>query len=164
MKYVFFVLILAGSLLGCSKGDSKACSFSESQVVAPAAEVTAVQAYLTANSITATQHSSGMFYTVTAPGSGNSPSICSTITVKYTGRLLSGSIFDSNTVGTQFQLGQLIAGWQKGLPLIKRTGTIRMYVPPSLGYGPNPVRDNLGNVVIPGSSILIFDVELLEVQ
>jgi FKBP-type peptidyl-prolyl cis-trans isomerase FkpA len=36
-----------------------------------------------------------------------------------------------------------------------------LYIPPTLGYGSREIKDNLGNVIIPANSILIFDIELL---
>jgi FKBP-type peptidyl-prolyl cis-trans isomerase FkpA len=165
-KLVFLLLAIPFVFTACSKSDTNGCNLSELEVTAPAAEIAAVQAYLTANSITAAQHPSGFFYSITAPGSGATASLCSVVTVKYAGRLVNGTLFDSHTpaTGAQFQLAQLIAGWQKGIPLIQKGGKIKLYIPPSLGYGPNPVLDRLGNVSIPGNSILIFDIELVEVQ
>jgi FKBP-type peptidyl-prolyl cis-trans isomerase FkpA len=165
-KIGFLLLTLPLIFTACSKSDTKGCSRTEPQITAPAAEITAVQAYLTANSLTATQHSSGFFYNISVPGSGSNATPCSIVTVKYTGRLTNGTIFDSFTAatGTTFQIGQLIAGWQKGIPLIQKGGKIRLYIPPTLGYGASPVFDNIGNISIPANSILIFDIELLEVQ
>jgi FKBP-type peptidyl-prolyl cis-trans isomerase FkpA len=55
-------------------------------------------------------------------------------------------------------LGQLIVGWQKGLPLISSGGKITLYIPPSLGYGSAAAGS------IPANSILIFDIELISVS
>jgi FKBP-type peptidyl-prolyl cis-trans isomerase FkpA len=164
-----FGFLLLGSVMlafsGCKKSDNAACPYSESATVAPAAEVTALQGYITSIGATPVQHSSGMFYTITTPGTGTvAPALCSTITVKYTGKLLSGFTFDSNAVGTQFQLGQLIVGWQKALPLLRKGGKITLYIPPSLGYGTREVRDNNGTLIIPSNSNLVFEVELVDVQ
>jgi FKBP-type peptidyl-prolyl cis-trans isomerase FkpA len=63
-----------------------------------------------------------------------------------------------------FVLGTLIDGWKIGVPLIKKGGQIRLYIPPSLGYGSSDVRDNQGRVIIPGNSILIFDITLIDLQ
>ena len=59
-------------------------------------------------------------------------------------------------------MGSLIEGWKMGLPLIQKGGKIRLYIPPSLGYGPNDLKDRNNNVVIPGNSILIFDITLYD--
>jgi FKBP-type peptidyl-prolyl cis-trans isomerase FkpA len=167
MKKIVVMLValsLSFVLASCSKSDDSGCNLTDPQIIAPASEVAAVQAYLTANTITATPHPSGFFYSIGVQGSGATSGLCSTVTVKYTGRLTNGTIFDSNNTGIQFQLGSLIAGWQKGIPLIQSGGKIKLFIPPSLGYGANPVRDGIGNILIPANSILVFDIELLAVQ
>lgn len=55
-------------------------------------------------------------------------------------------------------------GWQKGLPYIKGGGKIKLYIPPSLGYGAKDVKDDMGNVIIPANSILVFSLELTDVK
>ena len=150
----------------CKKKDL--CPYSESGVSATAAERTYLQNYLSTNSIPALEHTSGVYYNITTAGSGTAPSICSNITAKYTGSIIpTGTIFDSTPAGSSgasFTLGQLIVGWQKVLPLIKNTGKITLYIPPSMGYGQQNVRDNAGNIVIPGNSYLKFEIELVNVQ
>ena len=152
---LFSVILLAS----CSKNDTnKSCGYTESTIVAPQSEINAVQAYLAINGIAATQHPNGFFYVIETPGTGATAGLCSNVSVLYTGKLTNGTIFDQTT-GTPatFILGQLIIGWQKGLPLIKPGGKIKLYIPPSLGYGPNAYQ------TIPGNSILIFDMELKSV-
>lgn len=157
MKKIVFTVLAAIMFMACSKSGTttKTCPYTESTVVASASEVSYIQNYLSTNGITtATQHSSGFFYEITATGSGNTPVLCSYCTLKYTGRFFNGTIFDQNLFGTTLTLGDLIIGWQKGLPLIKPNGTIRLYVPPSLGYG------SAGSGTIPPNSYLIFDIQL----
>jgi FKBP-type peptidyl-prolyl cis-trans isomerase FkpA len=125
--------------------------------VAPASEIAAVQAYLTSQgNSTALQHASGLFYEITAPGSSAKPGLCNSIQIKYVGKLTNGNIFDSNLAGISFVLGNLIIGWQKGIPLVGKSGAIRLYVPPSLGYG------NTATGSIPANSILVFDIQMLD--
>jgi FKBP-type peptidyl-prolyl cis-trans isomerases 1 len=149
-------------LSSCKKDDPNACTFTESGVVVPASEMTSLQAYIAANHPTATLHAGGFYYEINAAGTGTvTPGICSNVTVKYAGYLTNGFKFTSaaeeNTV-TTYALGQLIVGWQRGLPLIKAGGTIKLYLPPSLGYGNNAVGS------IPPNSILIFVIQLTAVQ
>ncbi|MFZ4058622.1 MAG: FKBP-type peptidyl-prolyl cis-trans isomerase [Ferruginibacter sp.] len=160
MQKLLLLSFLVLSILGisCNKSSSSKCSFTESPLVASAGEIAAVQTYLTATSTTAIQHSSGIFYQIVNPGTGATPAVCSTVTVKYRGRLTSGATFDENTTGARFVLGQLIVGWQKGIPLIKKGGSINLYIPPSLGHGSSAAGS------IPANSILIFSIELLDVQ
>ena len=166
MKKLFFLLLgLPFFFTSCKKSDK--CGFTDINASASAAEITHIQDYLSTNSITATQHSTGIFFHVDDPGTGNTASICSNITVNYTGTLLStGTVFDSNNsgAGISFVLGQLIVGWQKGLPLIKNGGRITLYIPPSLGYGAHDKTDENGVVVIPANSYLKFSIHLLDVQ
>lgn len=163
MKRVVLALIAVVFLsTGCFK-DDKGCSYTQSNTVAPANEQAAVQDYLTANDIIATQHSSGMYYEILQPGTGGSPNLCSSIQINYVGKLTNGNTFDSNT-NAAFTLGALIDGWKKGLPLIQKGGRIKLYIPPSLGYGSSDIKDRDGNVVIPGNSVLIFDITLVNFQ
>jgi len=167
MKKWFLCLpVLMIFLMSCSKSSDK-CNFTESSAVAVAAEVVYLQNLLNVNSVSATAHPSGIFYVVDDPGAGATASVCSNIRVNYTGTLLSNAtVFDSNNAaaGVSFVLGQLIVGWQKGLPLIKSGGRITIYIPPSLGYGSEDRTDQYGAIVIPANSYLKFEIHLLDVQ
>ena len=164
-----FFLISALSFLtflsSCLKGDaSNMCTYTPCNLVAPASEIMAVQNYLTSNAITATQHCSGMFYSIDATGSGKTADVCSGISVTYKGQLTNGTTFDEHSSPISFNLTELIIAWKNGIPLIKPGGKIKLYVPPSLGYGSQVVYDGNGNQVIPANSILIFEINLVAVQ
>lgn len=162
-KKILLVLVLPLLLLAaCNKSSSSnTCSYTAPTAVASAAEIASLKAYLDSNSITYTAHPSGIFYNITAPGAGTvTPGVCSYVTVKYMGRLLTTTTpFDQNTSGTTFQLGQLIEGWKYGIPLIKPGGSVTLYIPPSLGYGASGAGQ-----AIPPNSNLVFTIELLGVQ
>ena len=167
MKKLFGVLVLFSFLISCTKKQTdKQCPYNDSQTVAPDNEVQKVKAYLDSNNITATKHASGFYYNITSQGSGASVvNLCSVVSVKYIGKFTNGTTFDStanNTVAS-LELGRLIIGWQKGIPLLNKGGKITLYIPPSLGYGPQDVKDQQGKVVVPGNSILIFDIELADI-
>jgi FKBP-type peptidyl-prolyl cis-trans isomerase FkpA len=151
--------------VSCKKTNENTCPYADTAAVAPGSEITAVQNYVTSNDPAAIQHSSGLFYKITAAGTGTvAPGVCSGVTVKYTGSLTNGFKFDENLTGFTETLGGLILGWQKGLPLIKSGGSISLYIPPSLGYGNRDVKDNNGTVIIPANSILVFTIQLVAVQ
>jgi FKBP-type peptidyl-prolyl cis-trans isomerase FkpA len=135
----------------------------QDNTVAPVTEQNAVKTYLDSNGITATLNPSGFYYKIVNEGSGSTPNLCSHITVNYTGQLTNGTVFESET-DQIFTLGDLIDAWEKGLPLIKSGGEIKLYIPPSLGYGSSGLKDNNGNEVVPPNSILIFDIDLLGIQ
>ena len=164
-RTVLVVLVSAGilaSMPGCLKSGSSSggtgnCVPNNSGVPTTD-EINALKNYLSANSITATQDARGFFYIINNPGSGASPGPNSTITVSYVGKLTSGAVFDQNLNGTVFQMPTLIQGWQMGLPLIQKGGSIKLLLPPSLGYGCSQI-----GIISPGS-ILIYDVNLIDVQ
>lgn len=168
MKKLFFlsftiVFLVLGS---CSKKDTT-CGYKPSTIIAPASEQQALQDSLTAHGIQATMDPSGFFYIINQPGSGPSAtSLCSTIAVYYRGGFLNGVGFDSTLSGNPavFQLGQVIAGWQKAIPLVAKSGDITLYIPPSLGYGATDVKDDTGHVVIPANSNLVFHVKVADIQ
>ena len=162
----FLVGFLCCSLLmfpQCSKkGNSMSCTYDPCNGTAPAAEVQQVEAYLATNKITAVKHCSGMYYRIDTSGNGAQPTACSSVTVKYTGTLTDGTIFDQSLDPISFSLLQLIEGWKKGLPLIKKGGRIKLIIPPSLGYG--ATQQLTRRATIPPNSIIIFDIELLDVS
>lgn len=164
--------ILSGLILfcvvitGCIKNDTK-CRYVDSKVIAPTTEIDSLQKVLADSGITASQHPSGFFYKISGAGTGTGiTNLCSNATVTYKGSYFNGQVFDSTATGNvaTFQLGQVIVGWQMGLPLVSKGGDITLYVPPSLAYGPNPVRDTQGNVLLPGNSYLIFNIHVVDIQ
>ncbi len=154
------VLLIAIVFAGCDKTPpvTGGCPYTPSTIKASAAEIAYIQNYLTTNGLTAIQDTSGYFYSISATGSGTNPTVCSTILVQYTGWLFTGFKFDENVSGAQFQLGGVIEGWQKALPLLKPGGIITIYLPPSMAYGSTAS----GN--IPANSYLKFYIKLVAVQ
>lgn len=167
LKNIAFIGLISIALSGCLKGSTAndMCNYDPCAVKASANEEQAIETYLENNNIVALKHCSGLYYTIDAPGTGKTPEVCSNITVNYSGKLTNGTQFDASSNGpVTFLLRNVIAGWKNGIPLIKEGGRIRLFIPPSLGYGNRDVPDRNGNVAIPAGSILIFDVELKQVQ
>lgn len=144
---------------GCNKDESD-CPYSDTSITVPPAEITAIEAYLATKGIAnAVKDPRGFYYTIQTQGTGGIAGVCSQIAIYYTGTLTNNVVFDgTNGAPVTFTLGQLIPGWIKGIPLIKAGGRIQLYLPPTLGYGSNAVG------TIPANSILIFDIELLDVR
>ena len=167
IKKMFSGLFIASIVFASCVKNNK-CSYTASSVTAPAAEVQALKDSLDNHSIFGvTQDPSGFSYKIINAGSGTFVSnLCSNVSVSYKGTYFNGVTFDSTAAGqlATFQLGQVVVGWQRGVPLISKGGEIMLYIPPSLAYGPNPVSDNSGNVLVPGNSYLVFDVHLVDIQ
>jgi len=152
MRLVFTIAVM---LLFTQSGCLKKCAYTQNTSSAPQAEQTELQDFITRNNITAVKDPSGYFYNIITPGDNNKPTLCSNLSVRYTGTLTNGTIFDSGS--TSFQLNTLIEGWKRALPKIGVGGKIMMYLPPTFAYGSRGVGS------IPPNSILIFEVELLEI-
>jgi len=152
-KLVVISFLFLSMVLGISCNKDTSCT-----PKTVASEVATMQSFATTNGLTVQTHSSGLLYQIVNPGSGLTPTLTSRVSVRYTGKLMNGTIFDSNNgVPVQFLLNQVIAGWQLGLPLIKKGGTIRLIIPSSLAYGCNATGP------IPGDSVLYFEIELVDV-
>jgi len=105
---------------------------------------------------------SGLQYKIVKKGQGAKPTPTDTVKVQYKGSLLDGKEFDSSYKRNEpavFQVNQVIAGWQEALPLMETGSTVDLYIPPDLAYG-----DRGAPPVIEPGSMLIFQVELLEIQ
>lgn len=103
------------------------------------------------------------------PGSGTEATTGTVVTVNYTGWLYDASKldgkglqFDSSIGGQPFAFtlgaGQVIQGWDQGVPGMKVGGIRRLIIPPSLAYG--AVRYG----PIPPDATLVFDISLVDVQ
>lgn len=166
LKQLFLFLLIAVVAVSCLKSnDENSCPYVSLQVNAPQAEQDSIKAYLDSNNIDAERHPSGLYYKIINPGSGtDSMTLCSRIMIDYKGQFANGEVFDEG-YGQFLVLGALIEGWKKGIPLIKKGGEIKLFVPPTLGYGPEDLVDkNNGQVIIPGKSMLIFDVKLIDFE
>jgi FKBP-type peptidyl-prolyl cis-trans isomerase FkpA len=127
-----------------------------------------LQEYIAGNKIKATRTASGLYYSITKKGTGATPGAGDSVSMNYTGRLLSGETFDSNvdpafhhvqpfwfTLGR----GQVIQGWDEGIALLPKGTKATLYIPSGLAYGPQSPGPQ-----IPANSILIFDVEVVDVK
>ena len=105
---------------------------------------------------------SGLMYKVLRKGDGKShPTADSPCSCHYKGTLIDGTKFDSSYdrgQPTEFAPNQVIKGWTEALMLMKEGDKWRLHIPYQLGYG------NDGYGPIPPKSVLIFEVELLEVK
>jgi FKBP-type peptidyl-prolyl cis-trans isomerase len=86
-----------------------------------------------------------------------------TVTVDYVGTLADGTTFDSSydtgkPLSFRLGAGQVIKGWDQGVPGMQVGGKRRLTVPPELGYGSQAVGS------IPANSTLVFEIELRSVK
>lgn len=105
--------------------------------------------------------SNGAVIQVEKKGKGKNPKPADTVKVHYTGKLLDGTVFDSSVargVAAEFPLNGVISCWTIGLQEMKPGAKATLYCPPDTAYG------NMQAGPIEPNSLLIFDVELLEIK
>ncbi|PWU12956.1 MAG: hypothetical protein C5B49_15415 [Bdellovibrio sp.] len=103
---------------------------------------------------------SGLQVKIESEGSGKTPTNEDVVKAHYKGALIDGKVFDSSYDRGQpaeFPVSQVIKGWTEALTSMKVGTKAKLFIPPELGYGP---ADRPG---IPGNSVLVFDVELLDI-
>ncbi len=104
---------------------------------------------------------SGLQYKVLKSGNGKSPKASDTVKVDYKGTLLDGTEFDSSYTRGEpivMRVDQFIPGWKQALPLMKTGDKWQLFIPSKLAYGQQ------GNQVIPPNAMLLFELELLDVN
>jgi peptidylprolyl isomerase len=111
----------------------------------------------------------GLFCADLVVGDGALATPRSMVTVHYTGTLPDGTVVDSSRERDQpfpFVLGTraVILGWDIGVDGMREGGRRLIVLPPELGYGAEAMEDNVGATVIPSNSVLVFDIELLQVN
>lgn len=126
---------------------------------APSADPFAAPADVAAPPADALKTDSGLASKIITPGTGTQrPTAENTVKVHYSGWLTNGEMFDSSIRRGQpatFPLGRVIAGWTEGVQLMVVGEKRRFWIPENLAYQGRPGAP---------AGMLVFDVELLEIQ
>ncbi|HET6990979.1 MAG TPA: FKBP-type peptidyl-prolyl cis-trans isomerase, partial [Bacteroidia bacterium] len=120
-------------------------------------DATLLKPYLAANKITAKPDENGIYYQELVPGSGPALIPGMVVSVRYVGKYLDGTMFDTNTLidGQEpmtFQIGdgRLIPGFVNSVAKMKKGGKSTFILPPKMGYNDSLTR--------------VFDVEVVDVK
>jgi len=128
-----------------------------------------IKAYIAANHISGMiKDPSGLYYTlVKQDTAGAHPSVTDTVQVSYTGKLLNGTVFDTEEA-TTLPMADVVKGWQIAIPYMTYNVTqgnshiysrIRLIIPSALGYG--SVAQTSSDTTIPANSVLDFTIDLI---
>ena len=102
---------------------------------------------------------SGLQYTIIAEGAAEKVAKNDTVTVKYKGTLIDGTVFDEGEIPGHVSGSRgLITGFDEGIRLVGEGGKAIIYIPSDLAYG------SRGNRGIEPNSVLIFDIEVVSVN
>lgn len=140
-----------------------------------------IEEYVKDNNLQGTKTESGLFYIIEKEGTGPAIEEGDQASVHYAGYLLNGQIFDTSIkevaqanniynpqrdqgggygpFDLQVGVGQVIPGWDEGLSLLKKGDKAKFIIPSPLAYGSRGAGAD-----IPANSILIFDVEIMDVD
>lgn len=146
-KSLFLLLGIALSFSACQKQSDK--------------DEELILEYISTNNLDALSTSDGLYYIINEEGTGDRPAVTDEVIADYEGYLLDGSVFDSSYERGQpstFSLSGVILGWQIGIPFFKEGGSGKLIIPSELGYGSDSPSSK-----IPKNSVLVFDIELIEV-
>ncbi|MBX2971026.1 MAG: FKBP-type peptidyl-prolyl cis-trans isomerase [Cyclobacteriaceae bacterium] len=148
--------------------------FNEKQL---ADDIKAIDQFLAEKNIEAVKLESGLRYVITKPGVGENAKSGQTVKVNYSGYLLDGQYFDSSVQSVAEEKGiynpmrpygpyevtidqtSVIKGWHEALKYLNAGAQGTFYIPSTLAYGPQQRSE-----VIKENSILVFDLEVLEVK
>ena len=105
---------------------------------------------------------SGLQYKVITEGKGTVATKADQVTVRYEGRLIDGTVFDSsykrNPNTTTFRPDQVIKGWTEALCMMPEGSKWELYIPQNIAYGARRAGQ------IKPFSTLIFTVEVVKVE
>lgn len=139
-------------------------------------EKVVIEEYLKSNNLKGEVMPSGLVYINVKKGSGPKPENGQTVQVNFKGYLMDGTVFDTSIESEakaagvhnpnrpyeplEFPLGQgaVIPGWEEGIGMMNKGGKAKLIIPSVLAYGSRAMGP------IPANSILIFDVELVDVK
>lgn len=149
MKYFLSILLLAFTFSSCAKKKAEEQAKKDDDII---------KQYIAEHNLTAVATGTGLYYVIENQGTGGTCNSYSTVKVSYKGYYTDGVVFDqSDAAGISFGLQQVIKGWTEGIPYFKEGGNGILLIPSALGYGSSSTNG------IPGNSVLIFDVKLLEI-
>ncbi|WP_413669792.1 FKBP-type peptidyl-prolyl cis-trans isomerase [Mucilaginibacter sp. Mucisp86] len=164
MNRILIVLLLLGVIAGgCVKSSvDPMVQYNKQKEI----DDNIIKDYLAANTSLKAKRvdTTGVYYIVNdgEEGTGNVLYTNSTqVTVGFTGKILtSGFVFaQTDQFHPTYVLGNVIKGWQLGIPQIKPGGKVRLLIPSRYAYGPY-AQDSIH---LPANSVLDFQIQLYNV-
>lgn len=123
---------------------------------------TQLERYLAEQNISVQPSRPGVYFVVFKPGTGDTPVVGDSLEIRYTGRFLSGEVFDGSskiggTLKFRLQKGKYLRAWEEALCSMREGGMTRLVLSSDQAYG----EQGLGPV--PPDTPVIFDIELIRI-
>lgn len=158
-RVILALLFFCGLISACSKNNDIVAQVKAQGII----DDKLITNYLAANNLTAIKiDTTGVYYIVDTPGTVSALYTSSTsVTVGYTGKLLTtgATFYQTDSFHPSYILGQVMRGWQVGIPKINQGGTITLFVPSRNAYGPFPQSD----FNLPANAVLVFNITVYNV-
>ncbi|MBB6111574.1 FKBP-type peptidyl-prolyl cis-trans isomerase [Mucilaginibacter lappiensis] len=141
-----------------------------------AQEPAKIKKYIDDNHLKLEKTASGLQYVITTPGTGAKPAVGDTAVVNYTGKMVSGKVFDTSikAEATKAKIpvdpmrqfapiripvgqGKVIPGWDEGLQLLNKGAKAIFIIPSDIAY------KDQGIGPIGPYSPLVFEMEMVDV-
>jgi FKBP-type peptidyl-prolyl cis-trans isomerase len=163
LKFGAFILFVA-LMASCKKDVDPYADYT------PEREATLIQDWLdamTTKKFNIDTTSTDLFYIpdATKVDSGEKVKAGNTVTVKYTGMFLDGTVFDASayhgdgTMTYVHKTDRLIQGWEEGIEVLSKGASAAFLIPSAKGYGAT------GSLpIIPPYSPLIFIIEVIDIK
>lgn len=161
MRTVVLCAVLA--VVGCDKKaadtpDAGAAQGAPAAAPASTIETTTFDPSLGVDLATMTKMPNGLYYKDLVVGTGTLAEVGKSVTAKYAGMFPDAKGFDQGEYTFPAGGGQVIRGWDEGIPGMRVGGKRLLVIPSELGYGAN------GSGPIPPNAVLVFNVEVLDVK
>jgi FKBP-type peptidyl-prolyl cis-trans isomerase FkpA len=163
IKWLLSILLICFIVAGCTKSDSGVAQYK----LQAAIDDKIVTDYLASSGLSEkfkrTSDTSGVYYMILQQGVGSDLYSSSTqVTVGDTGRVLGSQkiFYQTDSFHPSYILGQVILGWQLGIPQVKKGGVIRLLIPSRYAYGPYP-QDSIG---LPANAVLDFHIKVYDIK
>ena len=161
-RYLLSILLIGVLANGCGKVKSDRAKYLEQAAKDDKILSDYIEANGLKNSALKANDTSGVYYIIKQAGTGDDIFTSSTIvTVGDTGKVLGAdtTFTQTNEFHPSYTLGQVILGWQLGIPRMQRGGIIRLLIPSRYAYGPNAQK----NIGLPANAILDFNIQLYDI-
>lgn len=163
MKKLFLFIVSAIAVTGyfaCSKSTPQ--SSVPTCMATPPAQDSSALIKFAGDTIPLTKDTSGLYFHIIDSGSASlKPQSFNRLVVTYVARIIPTNVTFDSAVNSDLNstvLGDLIEGWQIGLPKIGVGGHIQLFIPSALAWGCT------GAGTVPADAPVFFDIQLVQVN
>ena len=155
LKICVIVLFAMVIVFGCKKTAETNSSDKEANLIN-----TWVKTMVNTNNIVDST-STGLHYIISKVGTGATVTAGNTVTMKYTGKFVDGTVFDSSASYTYVHKAsddRMIPGFEEGIEKLSKGGSAIFLIPSAKAYG------DYGYAIIPPFSPLLFTIEVIDIK